>query len=268
MRYANILLRIRGLRQSGQDDSWRGYCPVTDHRRRNLAAKIGAHGQLLIRCFAGCSQREVLRVLGATMRDCFPDSEDRAGAKNWQDSPKPVPVEFYVYQDEQGNDLYRVVRTEPKGFYQERWEGGKWRIGLAQVRRVLFRLPEILASDPKRAVVIVEGERKVLALEKLGIVATCNPGGTGAGWKADYSRLLAGRRLVVLPDNDPVGLEHGETVVGSLVRHGAAAVRIVELPGLPPKGDVVDFLKQCDLTAELGRIIRGIPEWKPVYADV
>lgn len=30
----------------------------------------------------------------------------------------------YVYCDERGNQLYRVRRTDPKGFYQQRWSSG------------------------------------------------------------------------------------------------------------------------------------------------
>src|SRR5208282_4265988 len=78
-------------------------------------------------------------------------------------------------------------------------------------------------------------------LESWGLVASCNPGGSGnsslyAGW-ADHFR---GRHIVILPDNDGPGRKHAAAVAAALLS-AAASVRIVELPGLPAKGDVTDW---------------------------
>ena len=86
-----------------------------------------------------------------------------------------------------------------------------------------------------------EGKKDVHTLEPWGLVASCNPGGSGnshlyAGW-ADSFR---GRHIVILPDNDEPGRKHAAAVAAALLTV-ATSVRMVELPGLPAKGDVADW---------------------------
>jgi hypothetical protein len=101
------------------------------------------------------------------------------------------PVAVYPYTDEAGAVLFEVVRFEPKDFRQRRPVGqGGWIWNLGHVRRVPFHLPHLLAANG-RTVHVVEGEKDVLALEKLGLVATCNPGGAGK-WRQDFAQYLRG----------------------------------------------------------------------------
>ncbi len=244
---------------------WTALCPAHDDREPSLVVTLAVDGKVLLWCNAGCSAWKIVAALGLHMRDLTPGADERSERPSqgaWQDLPKAKPVAFYEYRGERGDLLYRVVRTEPKGFYQERWDGQRWRCGLADVRRVLYRLPDVLAQ-PRQPVLIPEGEKDVDRLWSLGLCATCNAMGTAGGWCEAYSRSLAGRRCVVLPDNDPPGLEHGWAVVGSLMQYGAASVRIVLLPGLPPKGDVSDYLDAGFGREQLVRTIKAAPEWVP-----
>jgi putative DNA primase/helicase len=104
--------------------------------------------------------------------------------------------------------------------------------------RVPYRLPKVLNAE---TVYLPEGEKDVHTLEAWGLVGSCNPGGSGnstlyAGW-AGYFR---GRHIVILPDNDEPGRKHAAAVAADLFGV-AGSVRIVELPGLPAKGDVTDW---------------------------
>ena len=73
---------------------------------------------------------------------------------------------------------------------------------------------------------------------KLGLIATCNPEGAGK-WRSEFNEHFKGRSVVILPDNDADGLKHAEDVARNL--HGVAkSVRVIQLPKLPPKGDVSD----------------------------
>src|SRR5438874_599443 len=76
-----------------------------------------------------------------------------------------------------------------------------WLSGIAGVERILYRLPELLAADPEAPVFVVEGEKDVDNLHERGLVATCNAMGAGK-WRDEYSPALAGRDVLVLPDND------------------------------------------------------------------
>jgi len=128
-------------------------------------------------------------------------------------------------------------------------------------RRVLYHLPELLASDPRQMVVVVEGEKDVERLRGLGLVATCNVGGAGK-WKAELAEHLTGRDVVILPDNDAPGRKHAEQVAASL--HGkAASVKRVDLPGVPDKGDVSDWLDAGGTKDELLRLCEDAAEWEP-----
>ena len=107
--------------------------------------------------------------------------------------------------------------------------------------RILYRLGDVLSAvEDGETVFVVEGEKDVHKLKSLGLVATCNPGGSGK-WSAEYSAQLAGADVVVFADNDEVGYLHADEVCRSL-RGRAKRVRRVDLPNLPPKGDVADFI--------------------------
>lgn len=160
----------------------------------------------------------------------------------------------YDYTDEQGELLYQVCRAMPKKFFQRRPDGeGGWINNLQDVRRVLYRLPELLAADESATVFVCEGEKDVDALRKLGLVATTNSGGAGK-WRYEYNETLKGRNVVVLPDNDEAGQEHAEQVARSLSGI-AASVRIVKLPDLREKGDVSDWLNSGGTAEQLKEIV-------------
>lgn len=160
-------------------------------------------------------------------------------------------VARYRYRDETGAHLFDVVRFAPKDFRQQA-ASGAW--SLKGVRRVLYRLPEIMAA-PGEPVLIVEGEKDADKLAALGFIATCNPGGAGK-WSADYTKALTGRRCIVIPDNDDPGRDHAQTVVRSLQGAGIAASTLV-LEGLPLKGDVSDWLATGGDAASLRAAMAG-----------
>jgi putative DNA primase/helicase len=69
--------------------------------------------------------------------------------------------------------------------------------------------------------------------------------------------------VVILPDNDDEGRKHAGTVAAAARGAGAASVKLVELPDLPPKGDVSDWLAAGHTIDELRALIAEAPEWKP-----
>ena len=158
-------------------------------------------------------------------------------------SPAKQLVATYDYKDEQGKLLYQVVRYEPKAFLQRQPDGkGSWVWKLDGVRRVLYRLPELLAADPQETVFIVEGEKDANRLSALGLVVTTNVSGAGK-WRDEYNEYLCERHVVILPDNDQKGRDHARLVAASL-QGKAQSMRIVLLPDLPEKGDVSDWLSK------------------------
>ena len=73
------------------------------------------------------------------------------------------------------------------------------------------------------------------------------------GWQRDYAAALKGRTMIILPDNDDVGREFAQKARGDLEAAGAT-VHVIDLPGLPPKGDIIDWQGTSD---EFRSIVRA-----------
>lgn len=275
-RIVSLFRSPKPITQSQHGMAWRAHCPCHDDRRPSLYLYLGRTGNLIIRCMAGhpqCRLENILAVTGVQMGELFSPENRTEGAygsagRRTPAEPKYVEKEVYRYEDEVGKVLYEVVRCEPKNFFQRRADPTAkpgFVYGLGDVRRVLFRLPTLV--DPTRSgepVIVCEGEGKVIAIESLGFLATCNVGGAGMGWRTEYSQFLVGRRVVILPDNDEPGYRHAEAIIGSLVRAGAQSVRCCLLPGLPPKGDIVDFLAAGNGIDQFRKTVLNSPEWMKV----
>lgn len=231
-------------------------CPAHDDRRASLSIKEGDDGKLLLHCHAGCEPEQIVAALDLAMRDLFPPRPPRPRDRA---SRRQIIAE-YLYCDEDGTILYRAVRTEPKGFYQQRpgAHDGGWLNGVGNdVRRVLYHLPALLAAAPEVTVYIAEGEKDVENLRMAGLVATTNVGGAGK-WRSEYNESLRDRHVAILPDNDNPGRAHAAQVAAAL--HGiAASVKIVPLPGLPEKGDVSDWLTSGGTVAALDELVATAP---------
>jgi len=148
-------------------------------------------------------------------------------------------TDTYHYQDAYGRALYHVDRKDSnwnrKKFGQWRENSSGKRVNsLDGVTRVLYRLPEVLASDE---VWLVEGEKCVHAAEDAGWVATTNCGGSG-GWLDGYAESLEGKHVVVCPDNDKPGQKWRDAVLKSLEGR-VASVRALSAP--EPYNDIADI---------------------------
>jgi hypothetical protein len=192
------------------------------------------------------------------------------GKANDYDRASPFTA-IYDYSDENGELLFQVCRRADKQFPQRRPDGkGGWIWGVANVRRVLYRLPELIeAISTERIVLIVEGEKDVENLRKLNVPATCNPGGaSGPGqqpkWKAEYSsEFLREADIVIVPDNDDPGRAHAETIA-RLSAGIAKRVRILDLaqhwPDCPKGGDISDWLAAGGSAERLVEMVDALPE--------
>jgi 5S rRNA maturation endonuclease (ribonuclease M5) len=117
----------------------------------------------------------------------------------------------YGYQDEQAELVYAVGRYELDGdktFRPARVVGGRWKLNLDGVRRVVYRLPAVLAhiaANSPEPLYVVDGEKDVEAIEAKGGVATCCPGGMG-NWTPELAeQLKSARRVILVVDNDDNG---------------------------------------------------------------
>ena len=248
-----LLAKLPDAKTSG--DGWSARCPAHDDQRASLSITEGDDGRALVYCHAGCSGPAICERVGLGLADLMPVESNPSG------KDKAEIVATYDYRDEDGRLLSQVVRFDPKSFKQRSpKDGGGWNWSVKGARVVPYRLPELLAN-PNRAVVVVEGEKDVDNLARVGVLATCNPGGAGK-WKAQHSEFLRGRQVVIVPDNDEIGRKHAQQVARSL-QGIAARVRIVELPGLPERGDPSDFIAAGGTKEQLKALADSTPDWTP-----
>lgn len=174
-------------------------------------------------------------------------------------------IKTYDYTNEAGILLFQVVRMEPKTFRQRRPDGnGGWIWNTEGVRIVPYNLHEVLKSE---IVFVVEGEKDVETLRNLGLTATTNPRGAGK-WRPEFNEYFKDKEIVLLPDNDQPGRDHAQNVARNL--YGIVrSVKIVELPELPKKEDISDWVKiKGNDKARLLEIIKDAPVWTPESANI
>lgn len=262
------------------DGSCVASCPCTAHingdRNPSLSIKH-VDGKWLLHCFGGCDLTAILDALGITARD-LRDDHDEVGAKpggsrtNGNGTRDRIAA-TYRYVDEHGKLLFESVRFEPKGrekyFRQRRPNGNGWTWDLKGVHPVLYRLPELLHATSEE-VWIAEGEKCVDAVRALGMTATTAPMGANAPWLAQYTASFKPEhRVVLLQDNDTPGKIYTQKAAKELYGK-VASLKILELPNLPPKGDVVDWLRDGDREnpAEVLSLLAEVcEEWKPEHGE-
>jgi len=82
----------------------------------------------------------------------------------------------------------------------------------------------------------------------------------GAGkWRACYDDYFRTADIVILPDNDRPGRDHARQVAEALLPV-AASVRVLELGGLPEKGDILDWLDNGGTAETLSKLIEAAPD--------
>jgi 5S rRNA maturation endonuclease (ribonuclease M5) len=159
---------------------------------------------------------------------------------------------MYLYTDIEGNILYvRLRMDKPDG---SKWirpfsrdDAGNW----TQLKeptfaggKPLYNL-QAIAREPDKPVFIVEGEKCANALNRLGLIATTSGGATSA--KDANWQSLAGREVILWPDNDTAGEQYASDVEKMLkpLNCNVSTIDISAL-NLPAKGDCVDWLEWFD----------------------
>jgi len=235
--------------KGGKEGGYKALCPFHDDKDPSfmLAAATG-----LFHCF-GCNaggdifafyakfkglnvKSDFQKILNGIAGD-FGIQKGGAGTGAVERSQRKKVIAEYVYNDPDGKPKHRVTRTESKDFYQNKYSNGQWVKGIKGIELFLYNLPEVIKSNE---VIINEGEKDVETLRKLGFVGTTNDMGAGK-WRDSYNKYLAGKDIILIPDNDDSGREHMLDVAKSLDGQ-VKSLKWLELPGLPEKGDVSNFV--------------------------
>jgi len=221
-------------------------------------------------CRMGCGQGDLAmllaRVLGTDVESAAARIPDLLGSE-----PHRI-VAVYPYVDANGALLYEVVRYEPKCFsnrFPERWS---WKsISNAVAREVffhrlsnsnhsdlstlLYRLPEVLRA---KDVLIVEGEKDCETARAWGLLATCNPGGSGK-WPLENAEVFRDKRVAIIADADEWGRNHAWEIVANLLPT-AESVKLLELPGAK---DLSEWGANGGTREKLSEILEATPVLTP-----
>jgi len=236
-------------------------CPAHDDNDPSLHVEQSADGaKVLVVCRAGCSLERILAELHASPTDLFENGSRSNGSQEEGATPAKAPgparppfgriTKTYDYVNERNVLVYQVLRDEHKNFRQRRPTNADPGIGepftynLDGVRRVLYRLPEVEAARKLgHRIYVVEGEKDADNLANIGLTATTAAQGAASPWLPTYTDQLTGAaEVVIIPDNDPPGRKHALEVRDALAPH-VQNVKLLELPGVPDKGDVSDWLQ-------------------------
>jgi hypothetical protein len=268
--YADILARLPPLRRHKTGYSFR--CPFGDRHRsgvdKNPSATVwvGRTGQLLVGCF-GCkaSFEEFVELTGVPAHQWFPDRAKFSDLAAARLDVTPKKVASYEYADVDGRWVGTKTKLVPGWHGKSKTFVWDWRDGVKDENCPLYLLPELVAADRDAPVFVPEGEKCVHAVRRLGFAATCAPHG-GNQWLPSHSHQLAGRWVVILPDNDRHGNEYADRLGGALLGH-AAKVSLARAgrDGYDPPpdgGDVADWLKLVpDPRAALRLLLHTLPAY-------
>ena len=172
----------------------------------------------------------------------------------------------YDYQNPDGSYAWtkvrRVTQSGKKRFLCGVWHENtkQWSNGRPDGAPLLFNLATI-AAHPTVPLLIVEGEKDVLTAAGFGLLATTNADGAGKWRVEDTQKLIAlgVRKVIVCPDNDGPGIEHGIHVAKTF-QQANIEVRWLELPELGAKEDLSDWApKQASPDAFLRELIDAAP---------
>lgn len=204
-------------------------CPLRCHSSATVRWWCGSSGALCLKCWARCDSLEILRARNLGWQNCYPADTD------WKQVQRTITAR-YPYYDKLNRFKYECCRMEPgfggkdKTFFQRRPDGrGSWINSIKEIELYLYRLPQLLDSDPNEIVFLTAGEKDCDTLRALNLLSTTNVGGESKGWLESYSDTLADRDVVIIQDNDGTGRRHANEVAGALMTT-ARSVRRVCLP--------------------------------------
>lgn len=209
-------------------DGYIGHCPIHEDKSPSLKIDISNNGNVLLHCFAGCSQNELSTWLRSHAEALHPAHKDQRKTA-------------YYYDDSSGTPALKVQRIDMPGgkkrFAQFHRIGQSWAPGKPQGAVLPYRFSEWAQCNE---IYLVEGEKCVEALRSIGIAATTTPGGSN-GWKRQYAEAFRGKSVLIIPDNDEPGMKYARNAYNDLVNL-AQVCTILQLKGLGPSEDVADWI--------------------------
>jgi len=235
------------------------HCPAHEDRDPSFSVSDGEDRTPLFHCFAGCAPAE---TIAAMQRDrVWPEAGStnslRGGTANGT-GPACPPRTRWAYQWEIGTVIAyhkRVDKANGKKAFVWELPDGRTSAGEVAIADLpLYRRVEVLSAPADAVILVTEGEKAADAAAEHGFVSTSFGGGAG---QRDFGRALEdlrGRHVALWRDNDSAGELLMERLAEGL-RGVAASVRVIDVPGLPAKGDAFDYFAAGRPAAEIAALV-------------
>ena len=260
-----VLAAIGEGNYNAAGDGYSCRCPAHDDNSPSLTI-TPKPGKVLLHCHAGCTFEQIVSALGLQKSDTFDvenvviappkkqkkrhaTCDDAIAAVRWsveRDGKEVVDVIPYPYVGGNSRPFGCSVRFNfadgSKTFRQVHVEGDAWLSGAGDELWPLYLSDEI----PDDGVIYLhEGEKSADAGMRCGLPSIASKGGSKAATQTDWSSI-AGRDVVLLPDNDTAGEKFVAKVTTLLhALDPPATVKVVRLKARPPEGgDLADILEQ------------------------
>jgi hypothetical protein len=122
----------------------------------------------------------------------------------------------FTYLNEAGEPVARKIkRPSTKSFRWQHLKDGQWINGKGG-HKMLYNLPVVqTAINQGRRIFIVEGEKDVETLRRMGEVATTPMDGAGS-WSKDFAPIFDGADVIIIRDFDEAGRLHARQVYDEL----------------------------------------------------
>lgn len=180
---------------------------------------------IYLHCFHNCHWDNIIDAVSVHSKQLYLSTSTRSSKKDSSD------MRTHVYTLRDGSEAFKKTiykyhkpweyngkRKFPgdKEVFWETYKDGSYSRGGSC--RLLYHLDKLKGDT----VYIPEGEKDVETLERIGFVATTNPGGAKENWNnRNYIKQLEGiKNAVILADNDEAGISHADDVARYLTSGG------------------------------------------------
>src|SRR6266567_3107932 len=109
-----VLSHLKGVRKSFH--GWSACCPAHNDREPSLSIALGDEGQILLKCFAGCSVERIVEAMGMSLADLFPSTPPPPGSQAEEAQRHPLSLlELARNKGLPWQYLFTLGITEDKG---------------------------------------------------------------------------------------------------------------------------------------------------------
>ncbi len=229
----------------------RTHFPCHSDARPSLNISIARDGMILLKCHAGCRNRDVIRALQD--RGLWPRREQAERRET-----------RYELRSADGRLLATHVRLDSPEGKRIWWELPDGCRGLGGMRVEDLPLYGLDRLGEAEQVILVEGEKAAEALIRLGLPAVGTVTGASATPSHQSLQPLAHRAVWIWPDNDNPGRDHMRRIAERLAALGCARIYVVEWPEAPQGGDAADFVAQGGTAEDVKRLLTSAQPWDSV----